>query len=317
MITYENVTKRYGGRTVVDDVTFTAPAGAVTAFLGPNGAGKSTSMRILAGLSRADSGAALVNGQTVTQLPNPGRVVGLMLDASALHRGRTCAESVQMAAAATGVGTQRARDALDAVGLGAAAGLRVAACSLGMRQRLGLAVALVGRPRALVLDEPFNGLDPEAIHDLRSVLRDFSATGGAVLLSSHLLGEVQSVADRLVVLRAGTVVANGSAPDLTAAGRTRVRAERSGDLQQALTGDGLQVTAEDGDWLTVAAPPGQVGHLALAAGIALTGLEERRTDLTDLFLTLTSGDSAHDAGSTHDATDDTETDPNHDTARAA
>ena len=291
MISLNNVTKRYGGRTVVNDVTFTAPAGQVTAFLGPNGAGKSTSMRILAGLSRADSGTALVGGRAVAELPNPGRVVGLMLDASALHRGRTCAETVRLAAMATGVGTQRAREALKAVGLSAAASKRVAACSLGMRQRLGLAVALVGRPRALVLDEPFNGLDPEAIQELRGVLRDFAAVGGAVLLSSHLLNEVQTVADHLVVLHAGTVVASGPAAELTAAGRTRVRAERSTDLRQALVSGGIEVMADDGDWLTVAAPPGQVGRLALHAGIALTGLEERRTDLTDLFLNLTSAGS--------------------------
>lgn len=317
MITFETVTKRYGGRPVVNDVTFTAPAGAVTAFLGPNGAGKSTSMRILAGLSRADAGHAHINGRPVAQLPNPGRVVGLMLDASALHRGRTCAETVRMAAAATGSGRQRARDALEAVGLGPAAGRRVAACSLGMRQRLGLAVALVGRPRALVLDEPFNGLDPEAIGDLRAVLRDFADAGGAVLLSSHLLGEVQTVADRLVVLHAGALVASGTVADLTTAGRTRVRAERVGELRQALAGKGLEVMADDGDWLTVAAPPGQVGHLALAAGIALTGLEERRTDLTDLFLTLTSGGSTNGAAAPDDASSTDESHSTHHTARAA
>lgn len=295
MIELESVTKRYGGRTVVDDLSFTVPAGSVTAFLGPNGVGKSTAMRVLAGLSRADAGTAHVGGRPLTALTNPGRVVGLMLDAGALHRGRTCLETVRLAAIATGVGEARARDALAAVGLESAAGRRVGACSLGMRQRLGLAVALVGRPRALVLDEPFNGLDPEAIHELRTVLRDFAADGGAVLLSSHLLGEVQAAADRLVVIVSGRLVAQGAATELLGTGTTRVRADRAADLSAALLADGLSPEPLDGDWLAVEAPPAQVGRLALAAGVPLTGLDEGRAGLEDLFLTLTSASTTESA----------------------
>ncbi len=293
MITFENVTKRYGGRTAVDNLTFAVPEGSVTAFLGPNGAGKSTAMRVLAGLTRADSGSARVAGRSVTELPNPGREVGLMLDASALHRGRTCLETVRLAASVTGVGDPRA--VLRAVGLEAAAGRRVGACSLGMRQRLGLAVALVGRPRALVLDEPFNGLDPEAIHELRGVLREFAAGGGAVLLSSHLLGEVQSAADRLVVISRGRLVAAGPADELTSAGATRVRAADPASLERALVAGGLVPEPQSGGWFTVPATTGEVGALTLAAGIPLTGLEEGRAGLEELFLSLTTTDPARAA----------------------
>lgn len=295
MITFENVTKRYGGRIVVDNLSFTVPAGSVTAFLGPNGAGKSTAMRILAGLTRADSGTAHVSGRSVTELPNPGREVGLMLDASTLHRGRTCLETVRLAASVTRMGNGRARAVLRAVGLEAAAGRRVGACSLGMRQRLGLAVALVGRPRALVLDEPFNGLDPEAIHELRGVLREFVAGGGAVLLSSHLLGEVQSAADRLVVIAAGTLIADGPAAELTSGGATRVRADDSTELRRALVAGGLEPAQQPGDWFTVPASPAQVGALTLAARVPLTGLEEGRADLEELFLSLTTDTTARAA----------------------
>lgn len=295
MITFENVTKHYGGRAVVHDLSFAVPAGSVTAFLGPNGAGKSTAMRVLAGLTRADSGTAHVAGRAVTELPNPGREVGLMLDAGALHRGRTCLETVRLAAAVTGMGQSRARAVLRAVGLEAAAGLRVGACSLGMRQRLGLAVALVGRPRALVLDEPFNGLDPEAIHELRGVLREFVAGGGAVLLSSHLLGEVQSAADRLVVIAAGTLIADGPADELTSGGATRVRADDPAELRRALAAGGLDPEPQPGDWFAVPATPAEVGVLTLAAGVPLTGLEEGRTGLEELFLSLTTDTPARAA----------------------
>lgn len=288
MITIQNVTKRYGDRAVVDDVSFTVPGGSVTAFLGPNGAGKSTTMRILAGLTRADTGTAHVAGRPIGALPNSGRVVGLMLDASALHRGRTCLETVRLAATVTGVGEARAREVLAAVGLESASGRRVGACSMGMRQRLGLAVALVGRPRALVLDEPFNGLDPEAIHELRGVLRDFAASGGAVLLSSHLLGEVQAAADRLVVLVSGRLVAEGPADELAGDGITRVRADRSEDLHAALVSSGLAATPLDGGWFAVEATPARVGQLTLAAGVPLTGLGEGQAGLEELFLSLTS-----------------------------
>ncbi len=214
MIELAHLTKRYGDTTVVDDVSFNCRPGTVTGFLGPNGAGKSTTLRMLTGLSQPTTGAARIAGVAYRSLPNPGRVVGVMLDASAQHPGRTGRESLRIAATLLGLGRARADEVLEQVGLASAASQRVGRYSLGMRQRLGLGVALLGDPAVLVLDEPGNGLDPEGIRWLRRLLHDFADRGGTVLLSSHLLLEVEATADHLAVISAGHVVAHGELTSL-------------------------------------------------------------------------------------------------------
>ena len=215
MIRASNLTKRFGSATAVSDVSFTCPRGTVTGFLGPNGAGKTTTLRMLCGLSPVDGGSATIAGLPFRQLPNPGRVVGVMLDASAQHGGRTGRETLRLSAQVLGMPKERPEELLELVGLaGAPARKRVGRYSLGMRQRLGLAHALLGDPDVLVLDEPANGLDPQGIRWMRGLVRQFADAGGTVLLSSHLLGEVAAVADRLVVIGGGRVVAAGRTAEL-------------------------------------------------------------------------------------------------------
>lgn len=221
MITIAHLTKRFGRVTAVDDVSFTVPTGTVTGFLGPNGAGKSTTLRCLVGLAHADSGTATLLGRRYADLTNPGASVGVLLDASAQHVGRTGREILTLGARTIGVPDARVAEALDLVQLTTAeARRRVGTYSLGMRQRLGLAHALLGSPEVLILDEPANGLDPQGIVWMRALLRRFADAGGTVLLSSHLLHEVQQIADDLVMIGNGRVVAQGSVADLLSAGRS-------------------------------------------------------------------------------------------------
>ncbi len=237
MITVEHLTKRYGAHTAVDDVSFRCEPGTVTGFLGPNGAGKSTTMRMICGLTPPSAGSATVHGVPYGDLPNPGRVIGVLLDASAQHAGRTGRETLALTAQILGVGRSRVQELLDLVGLSAvAARRRVGDYSLGMRQRLGLAHALLGDPGVLILDEPANGLDPEGIFWMRGLLRDFADRGGTVLLSSHLLREVEVVADQLVVIGGGRIVAQGSKAELLAGTGLLVRALDTAALERTLTG---------------------------------------------------------------------------------
>ncbi|MEP6816853.1 MAG: ATP-binding cassette domain-containing protein [Marmoricola sp.] len=204
MITIERLTKRYGTFLAVDDISFSARPGRVTGFLGPNGAGKSTSMRVMVGLTPATSGSATISGRRYATLPNPGREVGVLLDASAQHAGRTGREILTLAQRTMGLGPGRVDEMLERVSLTPAeAGRRVRNYSLGMRQRLGIATALIGDPQVLVLDEPANGLDPAGIRWMRDLLRDFADRGGTVLLSSHLLHEIEVIADDLIVIGQG------------------------------------------------------------------------------------------------------------------
>jgi len=215
VIAVDALTRRYGGFTAVDDVTFAALPGRVTGFLGPNGAGKSTTLRILVGLSTATSGTATVGGRRYVDLPDPGREVGVLLDASAQHVGRTGRETLTIAQRYMGLPRGRVEEMLALVGLTPQeSSRRVRDYSLGMRQRLGIATALLGDPAVLVLDEPANGLDPAGIRWMRGLLRDFADRGGTVLLSSHLIHEIEVVADDLVVLAGGRVVARGTKADL-------------------------------------------------------------------------------------------------------
>ncbi|MEH0818573.1 MULTISPECIES: ABC transporter ATP-binding protein [unclassified Micromonospora] len=297
MITVEHLTKRYGPHTVVDDVSFRCEPGTVTGFLGPNGAGKSTTMRMICGLTPPTSGGATVAGRPYRQLANPGREIGVLLDASAQHAGRTGREALALAARTMGVDRRQVAAKLDLVGLNAvAAKRRVGAYSLGMRQRLGLALALLGDPRVLILDEPANGLDPEGIFWMRGLLRDFADRGGTVLLSSHLLREVEAVADRLVVIGAGRVVAQGGKDDLLAGTGTLVRARDPRALRLTLDRAGLPADADSDGALVVRAEAEAVGQAAADAGLVLTELRPAGSGgLEQLFLTLTAGTSTKEA----------------------
>src|SRR3954447_6969864 len=248
MITVEHLSKRYGSHPAVEDVSFTCEPGTVTGFLGPNGAGKSTTMRMICGLTPPTAGVATVCGVPYRRLGNPGRRIGVLLDASAQHGGRTGREVLGLAALTMGVDSAQVMPTLDRVGLNAtAARRRVKRYSLGMRQRLGLAHALLGDPAVLILDEPANGLDPEGLFWMRGLLREFADRGGTVLLSSHLLREVEAVADRLVVIGRGRVVAQGDKDELLSTTGTYVRALDHDALEEALRRTGLDgTTTTDG-----------------------------------------------------------------------
>jgi ABC-2 type transport system ATP-binding protein len=289
MIEVSHLSRTYGGLRAVDDVTFTALPGRVTGFLGPNGAGKSTTMRVMVGLTPATSGSATVLGRRYADLPNPGREVGVLLDASAQHAGRTGREILRVAARTMGLPGSRADEMLDRVGLTPTeAGRRVKNYSLGMRQRLGIATALLGDPEVLILDEPANGLDPAGIRWMRDLLRGFADQGGTVLLSSHLLHEIEVIADDLVVIGQGRIVAQGTKSDLLESAGTLVRSSSATELGQALTASGITVTRSAEDTLRAEADTELVGKVAQAAGIALTEL--RAADgagLEEMFLELT------------------------------
>jgi ABC-2 type transport system ATP-binding protein len=286
MIDSQGLTKRYDRRSVIEDVTFRCEPGTVTGFLGPNGAGKTTTLRVLCGLSDPDGGRATVLGGAYRDLPNPARRVGVLLDASAQHPGRRGREALAVSAQAIGVPERRVDDLLDLVGLErSAARKRVREYSLGMRQRLGLAHALLGEPEVLILDEPANGLDPEGMRWMRWLLRDFADRGGTVLLSSHLLHEVQAVADRIVIIGAGRIVAQGTSDELLADAGTLVSATDEAALAADL---GARETA-DGAFV-VDADPEAVGRAALDGGVALTHLGPAEgAGLEQLFFDLTGG----------------------------
>src|SRR6476660_4051679 len=265
MIQIDTLTKTYGGFTAVDHVTFSAEAGRVTGFLGPNGAGKSTTMRILVGLTPASSGTATVLGRRYADLPNPGREIGVRLDASAQHAGRTGREILTLAQRTTRMPKERVDEMLDLVSLTPEeSGRRVRDYSLGMRQRLGIATALIGDPEVLVLDAPANGLDPAGIRWMRDLLRGYADQGGTVLLSSHLLHEIEVIADDLVVIGNGRIVASGSKGDLLASAGTFARAPDPAVLLAALTAAGHSATAGLGG-IRTDAEAAEVGRVALAA----------------------------------------------------
>jgi ABC-2 type transport system ATP-binding protein len=295
MITVDRLTKQYGAATVVNDVTFTAAPGRVTGFLGPNGAGKSTTMRMMVGLTRPTTGTATVLGRRFAELPNPGIEVGVLLDASAQHAGRTGRETLTLTQQMMGLSSRRVEEMLAVVGLTPTeAGRRVRDYSLGMRQRLGIATALIGDPHVLILDEPANGLDPAGIRWMRDLLRGYADRGGTVLLSSHLLHEIEVIADDIVVIGHGRVVAHGTKSDLLAGSGTLVQARDSVQLAAALAAAGITVTDHSttsgtgARTLHVDADPELVGRLAHRADVPLVGL--RAADgagLEEMFLELT------------------------------
>jgi ABC-2 type transport system ATP-binding protein len=295
MIEAQSLTKRYGGRTAVRDVSFRCEPGTITGFLGPNGAGKSTTLKMICGLATPSRGQATVLGRPFAELPNPARHVGVLIDASAQHGGRRGAEVLATTAQLIGVHGRRVGEMLELVGLDAsAAKKRVGQYSLGMRQRLGIAHALLGDPEVLIFDEPANGLDPEGMRWMRSLLRDFADRGGTVLLSSHLLGEVQATADRLVVVARGEIVAQGTPNELMGgAPRTIVRtadgAAADRELSRALAEASITVSEGPDGGLLTEADPEEVGRAALRSGVALSELRTATdgASLEHLFFQLT------------------------------
>ena len=289
MITIDKLTKQYGTTLAVDDVSFTASAGRVTGFLGPNGAGKSTTLRIMVGLTRPDSGSATISGRRYVDLPNPGLEVGVLLDASAQHAGRTGREILTLAQQFMGLPRARVEEMLEIVSLTTTeASRRVGEYSLGMRQRLGIAAALIGDPEVLILDEPANGLDPAGIRWMRDLLRGYADRGGTVLLSSHLLHEIEVIADDIVMIGRGRVVSRGTKTDLLHEAGTVVGAVDLPALELALTQSGLTAVPSDGATLHTDAPAALVGQVAFDAGIALTELRAASgAGLEEMFLELT------------------------------
>lgn len=289
MIKVEGLTKTYKGFTAVDDVSFTCKPGAVTGFLGPNGAGKSTTMRIMVGLTPPTRGTATVNGVNYADIPNPGTQVGVLLDASAQHAGRTGREILMISALTMGLPASRVDEMLALVSLSPAeAKRRVKNYSLGMRQRLGIANALLGDPQILILDEPANGLDPAGIHWMRGLLRDYANRGGTVLLSSHLLHEIEVIADEIIVIGRGRIVAQGTKDQLLQTAGTFVKAGDNAALTVALTAAGVSATPSGDGGLRTEIAPEQVGRVAAAAGIPLIELRPAEgAGLEEMFLELT------------------------------
>jgi len=311
MIEATSLTKHYGDRAAVQDVSFTCAPGTVTGFLGPNGAGKSTTLKMLCGLAHPTSGGSTVLGRPYAKLPNPGRHVGVLIDASAAHEGRRGREALAVSAQLIGVADARVDEMLELVDLDAgAARKRVAQYSLGMRQRLGIANALLGDPQVLILDEPANGLDPVGMRWIRGLLRDFAARGGTVLLSSHLLHEVEAIADRFVIIAGGRIVAQGTPKELVGGhARTRVRSADDHVLRRALRSHSIEVSLADDGALLADASAEAVSDVALAAGVAVRELRASGDDLEQLFFGLTENGSRQphdpDAPTPHVTTDTT------------
>jgi ABC-2 type transport system ATP-binding protein len=298
-IVVAGLSKSFGTVRAVDDLSFTVEPGSVTGFLGPNGAGKTTTLRMLLGLVTPTSGTATIGGVPYDRIPHPMRTVGAVLEASSFHPGRTARNHLRVYAAASGIPDRRADEVLAQVGLTDAAKRKVRAFSLGMRQRLGLAFALLGNPQVLLLDEPANGLDPEGIRWLRGFQRALADEGRTVLVSSHLLTEVQQSADRVVILSQGRLVREGSMDELErGAGETVVvRTPMLDKLGQTLAGAGAKLTRSGPDELRVQgmeAPA--VGHAAFGAGVELHELRTERADLEQLFFQLTEGQFHASAG---------------------
>lgn len=286
------VSKAYRGKRVLDDVSFDTPPGTVTGLLGPNGSGKSTAMRTMLGLTIPDAGSVTFDGVRYPDLVVPGRSVGALLDPAAHHPGRSVDETLASAAILTGVPLVRARELAGSVGLGSVGRRRFGALSLGMKQRVALALALIGRPRYLILDEPMNGLDIETADWLRTTLVHHAReSGGAVLVSTHLLQELQTFADRIVVLSEGRVNYAGAVGDLASETGAAVVAADAGLLHRALTRRGVAYTFEpSARRFSVALPPRSLSEICLAEGIVLDELTGDSESISDLYRRLTQGE---------------------------
>ena len=295
MIEVENLTKRFRKTVAVDDLSFKIREGAITGFLGPNGAGKTTTLRVILGLVHPTAGKATVMGRLYRQLESPTQQVGAVLEASDFHPGRSGRNHLRVLAAATGIPRSRVEEVLEVVDLQGAAGRRAGGYSLGMRQRLSLAGALLGDPGILVLDEPANGLDPQGIRWLREFLRSLAAEGRTIFISSHVLAELEQIVDEVVIIHRGKFVVQASTAELVAraAGGIRARSPQADQLRAALEQAGVKVASSEGDLLTLAdATTAQVGEIAAAKGIVLHELVAESSSLEEAFLDLTSQDEA-------------------------
>ncbi|AOX66464.1 ABC transporter ATP-binding protein [Curtobacterium sp. NPDC087082] len=291
MIEIQNLTKRYGEKVAVDDVSFTVRPGVVTGFLGPNGAGKSTTMRAVMGLDSPTSGSAVVDGRPYRELRDPLRRVGALLEAKAVHKGRSAYDHLRALAATHRIPKARVEEVIGMTGLERVAKQRVGGFSLGMGQRLGIAAALLGDPQTLILDEPVNGLDPEGVVWVRQLARSLAAEGRAVFISSHLMSEMALTADRIVVMGRGRVLADTDLADLVASSTERsvsVRTPEPDRLMTAIAGPDVTVTYEDDGALHVRGLGAeQIGEAAAASGIVLHRLASTEASLEQAYLELT------------------------------
>ncbi len=291
MIEARGLTKRYGPKTAVDGVSFTVRPGAVTGFLGPNGAGKSTTMRMIMGLDRPTAGAVTVNGRPYAQHRSPLTEVGALLDAKAVHTGRTAYNHLLAMAATHGIPTKRVDEVIDMTGLQSVAKKRVGGFSLGMGQRLGIASALLGDPKTLILDEPVNGLDPEGVLWVRNLAKYLASEGRTVFLSSHLMSEVALTADHIVVIGKGRIIADAPVSDIvngTQQRTVRVRTPHATQLAELLTRDGATITSDEPSLLVVSgADAAGIGELAAAKGFVLHELTPVTSTLEDAYMALT------------------------------
>ena len=291
MIEATGLTKRYGATVAVDDLSFTVPPGQVTGFLGPNGAGKSTTMRMILGLDAPDSGSVTVDGRPYAARRRPLFQAGALLEAKAFHGGRSARNHLLCLALSNGISRARVDEVLNLTGLASAARRRAGGFSLGMSQRLGIAAALLGDPPVLMLDEPVNGLDPEGVVWIRTLLRSLAAQGRTVLLSSHLMSEMALTADRLIIIGQGRLITEATMAEFLAAGSGAAviaRSPQAGELAALLAARGAAVPRADGDTHTVPGiTAGEVGELASRHAITLTGLAEQQATLEDRYMELT------------------------------
>jgi ABC-2 type transport system ATP-binding protein len=293
LIEVESLSKRFGKTQAVAGLSFTVESGTITGFLGPNGAGKSTTLRSVLGLVHPDEGRTTVLGKSYRDLDQPFRQVGAVLEASEVHPGRSGRNHLRVLAAAAGVPRSRVEEVLALVGLEQAAKRRVKGYSLGMRQRLGLATALLGDPQVLVLDEPANGLDPAGVRWLRDLLRSLAAEGRTILVSSHVLAEVAQTVDRVVIIHRGRLIQQASIAEVLSDPKalTRVRTPETERLRQLLSAAGATVSETEDGALTANLPPEQIGEVAAANGIVLHELAVERATLEEVFLELTGGET--------------------------
>jgi ABC-2 type transport system ATP-binding protein len=292
VIEVENLSKQFGKTQAVTGLSFRVEPGTITGFLGPNGAGKSTTLRSILGLVHPDSGSTVVLGVPYRELDRPLHRVGAVLEASEVHPGRSGRNHLRVLAAAAGLPRSRVEEVLALVELSAGAKRRVKGYSLGMRQRLGLAAALLGDPEVLVLDEPANGLDPAGIRWLRDLLRALAAQGRTILVSSHVLSEVAQTVDRVVIIHRGRLIQQATVAEVLAGaqGATRVRSPDEARLRELLEREGVGLNEGEGA-LLVDAPPERVGELAAASGIVLHELSVESATLEEVFLELTGGET--------------------------
>ncbi|MGW9404260.1 ABC transporter ATP-binding protein [Arthrobacter sp. NPDC055585] len=294
MIEAHGLSKRYGSKTAVDNVSFTVEPGKVTGFLGPNGAGKSTTMRMIVGLDRPTSGNVTINGKPYARHKAPLHEVGALLDAKAVHTRRSAYNHLRAMAATHGISNKRVNEVIELTGLGPVAKKRVGGFSLGMGQRLGIAVAMLGDPHTLILDEPVNGLDPEGVLWVRNLARGLAAEGRTVFLSSHLMSEMAVTADHLIVIGRGRIIANAPIQEIIDGGgrqRTRVRTDNAADLLPLLEGQGAEINRlADGLFEISGADSRSIAEIALDRQILLTELTPIQVSLEDAYMELTRDD---------------------------